>query len=336
MLALYKKNRNSEKTPLEDFTTELLVGILEEDNKLLDKFVNKILKIEGENFKIKSQQKYDLEDDINCIIDMVVMNNQSICFIENKVNASEGYRQLHRYSKVLNEIRKVKNQKVYLRYCTKYYDLKEMDTVDFLQYRWSEVYKFLKENNNSSYINEYLEFLRGEGMANAGDFNYEDLIVMSRINSTIAKMDECLNNIENSFVKYFEKPWSNRYKRVKQMDKNKDYCSWKENIINNENSYISLGFSFSSDSNITSPVVHVDFCINKENNKYNIFKMQEKELEKEFTRNCSDEEKLLLVYEKSLSDFLSSKDQIGDITEWFKEKLIDLKKIINNIENLSI
>lgn len=53
--------------------------------------------------------------------------------------------------------------------------------------------------------------------------------------------------------------------------------------------------------------------------------MQEKELENEFTRNCKVEEKLLLVYGKSLSDFLSSKDQIGDITKLFKEKLIDLK-----------
>ena len=47
LLELYKKNRASEKTPLEDFITEILVGVLENDNELLDSFVN--------NLKLKVQ-----------------------------------------------------------------------------------------------------------------------------------------------------------------------------------------------------------------------------------------------------------------------------------------
>lgn len=84
LLSLYKKNEDSNKTPLEDSTTEILVGILEKDSDLLDNFVNNILKIDGTGFSIESQVKYNLEDDINCIIDIVLSNEESICFIENK------------------------------------------------------------------------------------------------------------------------------------------------------------------------------------------------------------------------------------------------------------
>ena len=97
LLSLYKKNKDSNKTPLEDFNTEILVGILQRDSKLLDSFVNNILKIDGTGFSIESQVKYTLDNDINCIIDMVVSNEENICFIENKVNSSEGERQLERY-----------------------------------------------------------------------------------------------------------------------------------------------------------------------------------------------------------------------------------------------
>ena len=90
LLELYKKNRASEKTPLEDFITEILVGVLENDNELLDSFVNNILEIEGTGFSIESQVKYNLDNDINCIIDIVVSNDENICFIENKVHSSEG------------------------------------------------------------------------------------------------------------------------------------------------------------------------------------------------------------------------------------------------------
>ena len=120
LLELYKKNRASEKTPLEDFITEILVGVLENDNELLDSFVNNILEIEGTGFSIESQVKYNLDNDINCIIDIVVRNDENICFIENKVHSSEGERQLERYSKVLNEIHSFQGKNMFLRYCTKF------------------------------------------------------------------------------------------------------------------------------------------------------------------------------------------------------------------------
>ena len=237
LLELYKKNRASEKTPLEDFITEILVGVLENDNELLDSFVNNILEIEGTGFSIESQVKYNLDNDINCIIDIVVRNDENICFIENKVHSSEGERQLERYTKVLNELNNIQGKNVFLRYCTKFYDLKNIEDIDFLQYRWSNVYKFLEEYE-SEMIDEYLKFLRGEGMASAGDFNYEDLIVMKKINSTIAKMDECLDNVKDTLIKEFGKPYERDYERLKQIVKDEEYTMWTNGIIEGCKSYV--------------------------------------------------------------------------------------------------
>jgi hypothetical protein len=205
LIKLYKKNRDSGKTPFEDYTTEILVGILEDRKKLLELFVNQILKIKGNDFKITSQKKYYLEDDINCIVDIVIENAETICFLENKINACEGERQLERYTRVLHNLTRKSMKNVYLRYCTKYYDKKEISGIDFFQFRWKDVYKFLNEVEKNLIIDEYLEFLRGEGMATEGEFNFQDLIVLSHMNSTLSKINECLDDIKDYFETNFGK-----------------------------------------------------------------------------------------------------------------------------------
>lgn len=332
LLTLYKKRRNTNKTPLEDFTTEILVGILEGNAELLDKFVNNVLKVDGDGFSIESQVKYTFENDINCIIDMVVSNEENICFIENKIHSGEGKRQLERYTKVLSEIHSIQAKNIFLRYCTKNYEPKEITNVNFLQYRWSDIYNFLEEYQGEM-VDEYLEFLRGEGMASAGDFNYEDLIVMKNITSTITKMDECLDNTKDILIKEFGKPYERDYERLKEIVKNEEYTMWSNDIVAGEKSYISLGFTISDggDSSIITPFLHVDFCIYKENTKYEKVKEYLEELEKEFTENYSDNDKVLLSYEKPLVDFLSLENQVDNITKWFGERIFDVKKIVENI-----
>lgn len=60
LLQLYKVQNQSGKTPLEDFVTELVVGILQIDQQLLDRFVNEVLLIDGVGFKVDSQVPFSL------------------------------------------------------------------------------------------------------------------------------------------------------------------------------------------------------------------------------------------------------------------------------------
>lgn len=335
LLSLYRRSGDVNKTPLEDFTTELLVGTLESDNKLLDEFVNNVLLIEGQGFSIDSQEKYYLQGDINCIIDIVVKNDDVICFIENKVDSSEGERQLERYSKVLNNIKQNDGKDVHLRYCTKYYDNKDISNIDFLQYRWSDVYRFLDKYEKNEIIEEYLEFLRGEGMASAGDFNFQDLIVMSEVNATIRKMDECLDMVKPKLTEAFGAPYEYDYERLKQICKQSQYVMWSRNIIG-ENGYseIAVGFGFDDNKN---PVVTVFIYVEKTNSEFdNIKKIYTEKLEDIFDSHYYDEGSIFYSFEKPVSDFISSENQNEEICEWFTEKIDIINEFKNSLNIVSM
>lgn len=91
---------------------------------------------------------------MDCIIDVVISNQDTLCFLVNKVNSSEGYKQLDRYKKVLQQFNK--HQKVYLRYCTKYYDLKQISNINSLQIRWKDIYQFLLNYTDNSTVADFI------------------------------------------------------------------------------------------------------------------------------------------------------------------------------------
>ena len=78
LLKLYKTT--GIKSPLEDFTTEILVSILASNQLLLNAFVNKILVIEGKDFTISSQEHFASEEGIqDCRVDIVIRNSIESC-----------------------------------------------------------------------------------------------------------------------------------------------------------------------------------------------------------------------------------------------------------------
>lgn len=326
---MYKKSKDTNKTPLEDFTTELLVGTLETDNKLLNEFVNEILLIEGEDFSIDSQVRYSLEGDVNCVIDIVIANAKSICFVENKIDSSEGYRQLERYAKVLKIIEKEKHKKIYLRYCTKYYDIKEIIDIDFKQYRWRDTYQFFEKYKQNLIVKEYLNFLRSENMESAGIFNFQDLIVMKNVNTTIKKMNECLDMVKPKLTEAFCAPYEYDFEKLKQISKNNQYVMWSKDIIG-ENGYseITVGFVFSNEL----PVAQVFIYIEKGNSEFEkIKKTYSEELEKIFDAYIYGEESIYYVFEKAVSDFISYENQNEEICKWFAEKIDIIRGLKDSI-----
>lgn len=205
LLQLYKLQSQSGKTPLEDFVTELVAGILQTDQQLLDCYVNEVLLIDGTGFEVESQVPFSLPSDQNCIIDLVFKNDSIICFLENKVASGEGNRQLERYITVLEGIEKERGKRVFLRYCTKNYDPKTVTACSFFQFRWQRVYEFLEKQEQTELISAFLELLRGEKMAGIKDFNIEDMMIMKGIQNVIAKMDEVLDLAKPAFIATFDR-----------------------------------------------------------------------------------------------------------------------------------
>lgn len=336
LMELYRRNVDSNKKPLEDFTTEILVGTLENNQIILDAFCNEVLNIEGQGFVIQSQQKYYLEQDTNCIIDMVIQNADVICFVENKVDSGEGDRQLERYTKVLNNIKQSENKNVYLRYCTKYYDDKEVTNIDFLQYRWRDIYRFLEDYQENKVVEEFQEFLRGEGMNSAGDFNFQDLIVMSQVDATISRMDECLDRVKPKLTDTFGAPYQYDYERLKQIGQYNQYVMRSKGVIGNDGyAEIGVGFRF----RITNrPIVVVYLDIGNKNSEFEKIRSEySAALEDFFDYYYEDEKEIFCTLEKPVSDFVSSSKQNEDICKWFTEKIdkvSELKSLINIVWNV--
>ncbi|KGP91520.1 hypothetical protein N780_20005 [Pontibacillus chungwhensis BH030062] len=311
LLALYSP-KDGQKVPYEDFTTEILVGILAQEQGVLDDFVNNVLGIEGGGFSVQSQRRYMLEDDIDCIVDVVFLNNDTICFLENKINASEGDRQLERYKKVLSSF---SSKHTYLRYCTKNYDPKEVLDINFHQFLWRDIYRFLKSYEANELIKEFLEYLRGLGMGSSADFNLQDLMTMKQMMTTMAKMDECLDSVTPIFERYFGEPYTYDQARLKEIPRNR-YSIWKGDAIpggRHNESKIIVGFEF-EEVEERSPTIFVGFmCSHKHPSSEGVRSNVEAE---KFDYTYEDESSWYW-YEKYLADFISAEDQFEEISKWF-------------------
>lgn len=234
LLHLYKKQKDSGKTPLEDFNTEAFANIIKMYPVIKDDFIENFLELPKDNYFIQTQLKKDLTDYQNCIIDLTFIGNENICFIENKVESSEGDKQLERYSKVLDEY--FRDKKHYLYYCTKYSDPKnennQFDKYNFKQFKWYEIAKFLKKYKESSLIiNEYLNFLNKYKMAQDNTFKSENLITLENLNKTLEIMEFHISNCRHEFNEMFGYENYNKNFNWEQIRDNWRYAHYCSGIL---------------------------------------------------------------------------------------------------------
>ena len=261
---------------------------------------------------------------------MVFENENTICFLENKVNSDEGYKQLEKYAKILLE--NVLKEKVYLRYCTKFIDTKYRDDYkplkenQFQQFRWADVYDFFNNYpNKDSLILAYLTYLEDNGMSKPADFKYEDLITLREISNTIQKMDEYFNFIESKFIKLFGLQPKKGLESVKQIPKHNRYAIWckcEDSIILGGYSEILLSFDFSL-TNDYSPTLNFHFFVAKNHSNYENIKKDIEDNKERLKEIILEESEYGFAgyFYKPLSDFISSPNQFQDITKWFNDKM---------------
>ncbi len=208
--SLYKLYRNSSiKNPLEDFNTESFAGILKMHPDICAAFCSGFLNLPEEEYTVDTQYFQDIPNEPNCFIDLVFIGDTNVCFVENKVESSEGDKQLERYAKALIKHHDGKGK--YLRYCTKYSDPKDISidihkgNVDFSQFRWYEVAKFLQTFEDKPVVNLYLEFLKEHKMAQDNTLRSDNLIAMESMRKTIEIVEFHVDNSKPEFTERFGK-----------------------------------------------------------------------------------------------------------------------------------
>lgn len=313
LLKLYKAN--SDKTPKEDFTTEIFVGILEKNSELLDDYVNNFLNIKGSDFEISSQCCYTLDNQEKSIIDMVIKNDEKLIFIENKIDSSEGYGQLEKYSKLLDQM---EDKECHLCYCTKIKDEKEIKFSNFNQFIWKDIYDHY-EDTEIELLVEFLEYLEEEGIVVNEKFNSTDLIVMENVAETFGKMEEVLNGVKPTLKKYF-----GNFDNIRsiQIQRTNMYANYKTGLFKGEgDSELVLGFSFNLEE-YKAPNLEIYLRIDDNCNNYNEISsyLEKNKLEESLKYNKIDN--ITYIYcNEPISNFLSSETQIDDMKLWFEENL---------------
>ena len=202
LIKLYNKQKDSGRVPLEDFNTECFASILNLYPDIKNDFISHFLQLPEDEYKIRTQFNRNLENTQNCIIDLVFIGDQNVCFIECKVESSEGWKQLSRYSHVLDTYYSEKNK--FLFYLTKYSDVKNLNgqfnNYNYRQFRWYEIAKFLKGfDTTNPLVDDYLQFLKSYNMAQDNTLKSVNLISMENMKKSI---EICEFHIENAKVNF--------------------------------------------------------------------------------------------------------------------------------------
>ncbi|MBF7091401.1 PD-(D/E)XK nuclease family protein [Flavobacterium sp. ALJ2] len=329
---LYKLyNNNNLKKPLEDFTTESFAGILRYDYQLLNDFCVKFLNLEEEKFTIKTQIKYSLKNDINCIVDVVIESENQICFIENKVDSKEGHRQLERYSEVLNIFTK-ENKKTYLFYCTKNFEEKLITEHNFKHIRWFQIAKFIGTySKNSPIEQDFLKFLKSKKMTQNLTITTKDMLVIENLFETIDLINGHLERVKPLFIQTFNKG-SNRINdgfSTTQILRHKRLIYHFKDIIGKADGWSEIKYGFQ----LNNLNIYCGIWIDKKNTEYINFRNHI--LNNNYNFKILDKPNgFAIELNQSLNIYVNEINGDEKILDWFRDSFSKLFQVLTDTNQL--
>jgi len=318
--------------PLEDFNTEAFAGVLKMYPEVLDHFCNSFLKLPEDKYVIRTQLRQIISgEEPNCIVDFVLEGKDNICFIENKVESTEGYKQLERYIIALNENHIGK--KHYLNYCTLYADpknIKDFDGFKFAQFRWYEVARFLKHFEEKPGVQLYLEFLKEYKMNEDYTLKTEDLITMERMRKTLEIALFHLDNVKADFDKRFNMVKTDKNFHWDQLRDHSRLCYYQQDVLVDNNEKASK-ILYGIDLNALKLFLHVQ--VDKGHKQYDDF---HKLLgNSDFIHINLPNDRKALQIKSDLGQFLNDPKADGLIARWFTNAFKLLEELICQDQQLS-
>jgi len=284
LLKLYKSN--SLKTPLEDFTTELFVGVLNYDLSLKERFFEIFLNTKSTDLKIHTQK-------------------------HNKVNSKEGYKQLERYSLVLDKFHQ-KGYKTKLMYCSKILEKKEIVEHNFEQFTWHNLSQFIKSNSTEKLSTQFRTYLKQNNMSTDMTIKSNDLVTLENITKVFNLMNRNLENVYSDFSKRFPKARDLRkgsHLRNQMFEQNR-FCIMSNPIIEGSGwSEILYGFDFNGTLVVQ---IYLD-SKNKNFSDFNSFYSKNSDFSYETFENYGAR----VYLEKNIGDYLNNENSESEIKKWY-------------------
>jgi len=332
LINLYTKNNNSNRTPLEDFNTECFANILNLYSDIKTDFISNFLNLPKDAYLIKTQLKKDLPNSPNCIVDLVFIGTNNICFIENKVESQEGWEQLKRYGEVLDIHYKKSNK--YLFYCTKYSDIKnengEYSKYNFKQIKWFEIANFLiKYQKSNPLINDYIKFLTNYKMAQDNTIKSENLLSMENLLKTIEVAEFHIENCKPEFNKEFGSEKYDRNFNWNQIKTHNRVCHYNSGVLksnNKEHSEILYCIEF---NNLK---LRTQIYVNANNIQYQQFKKLN--FDKNIFKTYDFGNGFCYYLDTDIGKYLNDINSDKNIKQWFLNSFDIMKNIITIKSNL--
>jgi hypothetical protein len=208
---------HSAHSRVEDFQTEIVAHVFRNSEPFLRKWLSSLnVKLLGEltflevytqeTFAALDDQTLDSRPDI--VIKATNKVHQQLIFIESKIDADEGWRQLERYAKILGEWAGEDRSGVLI-YITR--DFEERKNVEiskylsFMQSRWFEFYRTLKDFEDLGLMaKELLLFAEENKMTLGNQFSVTDLAALSGFRSVERLMAHTISDeVSTLFAKTF-------------------------------------------------------------------------------------------------------------------------------------
>lgn len=331
--------RHTSKTPLEDFTTEAFIGILNLNPTIKKDFIEKFLKLPPDRYVVRTQGFYPLEEDNDNYVDVVIESEKLLCFIENKVESSEGIRQLKRYSKVLDGY-KSKGKQTRLFYCTKYHVEKTLDPDNhhLILTRWYKIAEFLRSYQSKTLVNDFLNFLKEQKMSQELTITSIDFVTFENLQKTTSLVLEYLERAKPLFEKTFGKKKTisdgRTFKQIR--DHGRMIMFYKDIIIGTAWTELKYGFIFKT------PRIYVEFYIDKKHEQHDLLIQAAKDYNS--TIDNKDHQVYISKIEgyghaiglaKDISTYLNDEKAEHKIQNWFKSAFTNMDKFKKSAEGIN-
>jgi hypothetical protein len=202
----------ADSVQLEDFNTEIVAHVLQSDPNSTLAWLRDI---DATSLSDVDALIVSTQEDLDALemhqsgsrpdISIRLRNDQhrELIYIESKVGSIEGDQQLRRYAEHL--ARRPDTHRV-LVYITRHYEPKEninVDTVQFVQKRWSDFYRFFEAlPKRSDVLDELLHFMKEHNMSQTNQFTTVDLLSLVNFSRARKLMDATLwESVHKKFAK---------------------------------------------------------------------------------------------------------------------------------------
>lgn len=319
---IYSYRQRENKNNKENYLIEIFAFCLEQDELFLTAFFN-LLEIKNTDTpNIKTQ----VSDPELGRPDIELKNQKLHLLIEAKIEHQERDGQLDDYRKILNKSKPPEKHLVYL---TKYYEDKNLksEKIKFHPIRWFQIHDLITEENHP-FTFQLKTYLKEEKMDSSKNFNYHDLTALQTINSSISKMDEVLNQVNDYFGKA-----TNIQGLTKGAARSTAMAYWNcyrdYKTLTSADGYIFniyIGYSLGWENDIR---LYLEFQMPTSNSNKTAEEYQQWFLDNlEGMQKVDDGKYIYAGFYKSLTDFFSKKDHIKAMIDQFKEWIDQVAKLI--------